>query len=296
AVRAALRAPLPRIDIADAVIERIASGAAGPSAVQRAPWRHASRRALWFSGLVAAAAALLLTVLLNWQAAPSRSQGGSKPAPVATEFVEAERGQEQEKGLAKQGQEQEAQKEESQKKREGDGAAEELKVRQLEQHVAMKDAGQKDTAKGDREQHDADKGDGSGVIALNTVTADNTAATQRAADQPQLRAADLGAPGAAPAAPSAPAAAAQPVPPPAEKAPIVTAVTMLPQVMLQRRDGDAYAVPQGQTATMASAMAFFSQRSEADLATALPAATLQIRRLEALPPASTLEPMREKLR
>jgi len=288
AVRSALRAPLPRIDVADAVIERIASGAAGPSAVQRAPWRHASRRALWLSGSLAAAAALLIGVLLNWPPSPSTSQVANKPAAAATESDDV---REQTKSVLA----------------DNEGVAEDLdrSTRRLAAQTpsaqAPKNAAEpgaaaaadRGAAEGEKAEFARDRQKKQEQKKQEEVDQSTLAATR--SDQPERRAAD-GVPGA-PATPSAAAPTAAPVGAPAQSPPIVTASTMLPQVMLQRRGGDAYAVPQGQTASATQARAFFTQqRADVDLATALPAATLQFRRLEALPPASTLAPMREMLK
>ena len=54
-VQQALRAPLPKLDVADAVLQRIATAPQQSSPLRPTPWHGASRSAVWLSAGVAAA-------------------------------------------------------------------------------------------------------------------------------------------------------------------------------------------------------------------------------------------------
>jgi hypothetical protein len=83
-VQRALRAPLPKVDVADAVLARIAvRETATPGAPSVSPWRGASRRAIWYSSGVAAAVFALLALLIEWDPPPDALDLADAPAAPA---------------------------------------------------------------------------------------------------------------------------------------------------------------------------------------------------------------------
>lgn len=101
----ALRAPMRPIDVADAVMARVAGTASG-GGLPRAPvpLRGASHRARWLSAGLAAAVLALLALLVRWQPAPEATEVAAQPpadrqlqdapaaeAPAAARRLEANR-------------------------------------------------------------------------------------------------------------------------------------------------------------------------------------------------------------